>query len=937
MATIRVEIINNSKTVRVVDLTDYASYPNARGILVIQDPNGNYIVNNGDFDNPDITVGSPISAEFSLNLVAGAIPEGIYTVTYNVDYDLDDISDDTTDLTFTYDTSDLVTIAIEVESSLADATIQSTDISVYDGTVTLDSRTHSLTDPVDVVNSSSDKDTNTTIALVELRTGQYEAEITSSITIAVSSTYWIIDSINGTQTHNVWASDGITDLEPGIAILYDRYNTSLATDNGNETEALETIVSQVNMAYSLYQINRFSGDVDQAAIYLNDIVELLAAENITIIEPTSESIPITRIYPGYATAWYNDSGVPSDDLGRNGDYYYRTDTNQIYFKSSNTWGSPISTLGANTIIQFSADGSTGWTTTYANGLNYIRFSGNGGVDWTVASKFIDGYRYVAYASDAAGTDFISEDDPGFTFNPILEYRAEKKFDESHNGDLVAGDFVGLFTKYRDSGIIAYSSNPSVSIQTDKDGNNPVFPVTNPEIFVYDGDTDVTSSWTVAIDSTVDITASVINDNEIDITAIAADSGSITIGCSRSGYDDLNVMILVSKTKAGQAVIDSTSVDNSTIEFDVPTQKIRVKDGGITGVKLNSNVVDDDTLQLSGSELSIKDNGITSSKLNIAEISNINRTFTKLGDSNGTVQSDGTAAGQNGIAWMNVDRMAYSYTLNNTNYLACIDYAKDIDTWSVIGTPLSGIASDWAVYKIVNLGDDRICILQSGGSGVTSLEVYSFNGSVWASDGDIDFDSSDTDHPSVIGLSSSDKDNIFIIFRNQPGGTGDYNISLRKYLWGGSSFSQVGNDLIISSGIATSGLNSDYDIDNIDKNDLYLYFEDSNDSDVYKIKKHTFDGTDFVLEYTSVLDLDRSVRILALSNNEFLLYKYTNGTVYNYKYRNGAPYLLDKTYDSFANSSTMDMTKMLNGNIALAPYKGSTITYIEMLFRLKVNE
>lgn len=862
MATIRVELINNLKTVRVVDSTNYTSYPNARGILVIQDPNGNYIVNNGDFDNPDITVGSPISAEFPLNLVAGAIPEGIYTVTYNVDYDLDDVSDDTTNLTFTYDASDLVTIAIEVESSLADETIQSTDISVYGGTVTLDSRTHSLTDPIDVVSSSSDKDTNTTIALITLRTGQYEAEITSGITIAVSSTYWIIDTINGTRTHDVWASDGITDLESGIAALYDRYNTSLATDNGNATEALETVVGQVNAAYSLYQINRFSGDVDQAAVYLNDIVELLAAEDITIIEPTSESIPITRIYPGYATAWYNGSGVPSVDLGRNGDYYFRTDTNQAYFKSSDTW-SVIGILGANTIIQFSADGSTGWTTTYANGLNYIRFSGDGGSSWTVASKFIDGYVYYAYASDDSGTDFIATDDPSFTFNPVLEYIALKKFDESHNGDLIASDFTGLFTKYRDNGIIAYSSNPSVSIQTDKDGNNPVFPVTNPEIFIYDGDTDVTSSWTVVIDSTVDITASVINDNEIDITAIAADNGSITINCSRSGYDDLNVLMLVSKTKAGQAVVDATSVDDVTIGIN-ESDKAYVKDNSITTQQISR-----DNLHFLnfGTPLAISGaNNIGLCALDINTIAFYNDTdttlstysiktgvWTKIGNSLDVSGDISPATPTSGVAMTALTSSAIAFlpsdgSANATSYLST--YSWDGTDWSLAGNKLDILAGIALIAPSMTKLTSTSIVISADFAGSDDIRTYSWDGTDWTLTGNVFSLPNSPGGASVCTLTTTSIAHFDI--RN----------NIQAYSWDGSDWTTLGNSFALGIASTQSCVIA------VSSSEI-IAFDTFNDL----MKDYNFDGTNWTLNGNQgyFLSGDTYPKMDFLSNNIIVIF------------------------------------------------------------------
>lgn len=569
MATIRAELIKNTNKIRVRNLTDYSSYPNARTILSITDPNGNPISINTDFDSPDMTVGDAVSDEFSLNLVSGAIPEGTYSIAYSVDYDNDDVADDTGTLTFEYDATDLISMSIEISYSLADATIESEDTTTYDARVTLNTRTHTLTYPASRGStSSSDVDNNTTIALTELYTGEYEAEITSGILIEVSSTYWIYDEISDTQTSTVWSSSGIEDLESSIEELRSRYESSLSTDNGTATQLLETAISRVNINWTLYKINRDAGDRDGASTYLNNIADILSAEDVSIYEPEDASVPVARTYPGYATEWIIKDGEDPVDAtdGRNGDFALRVDNNKVFRKTSGTWGSSIATLGANAIIQYSANGTSGWTTTYANGLNYIRFSGDGGSTWENASKFIDGYRYVAYASAADGSDFICEDDPTFIFDPSLEYRAEKKFDESHNGDLEASDFSGLFTKFKDRGIIAYCTTPSISIPADADGNNVAFPITNPEIKIVDGDTDVTSLWTITINTNTNVIASVVNDNEIDITAMSSDQGSILVDCNRSGYDTLQVLIGVHKTKAGQAVVDRTSSDTKSIEY-----------------------------------------------------------------------------------------------------------------------------------------------------------------------------------------------------------------------------------------------------------------------------------------------------------------------------------------------------------------------------------
>ena len=74
----RVEFLKDSQTVRIVDTSDYVgegiTVSNVRGILTITDPNSIKIVDNTDFDNPDIDGSvSLTSGEYNLNLDSGNI------------------------------------------------------------------------------------------------------------------------------------------------------------------------------------------------------------------------------------------------------------------------------------------------------------------------------------------------------------------------------------------------------------------------------------------------------------------------------------------------------------------------------------------------------------------------------------------------------------------------------------------------------------------------------------------------------------------------------------------------------------------------------------------------------------------------------------------------------------------------------------------------
>jgi hypothetical protein len=813
--SIRAEIIKNTNKIRVEDLSDYAgngiSLANVRGVLVITDPNSNYIVNNADFDNPDIDGDVDLtSTEFDLNLVSGAIPEGSYDIEYSVDTDNDDVANHNATLTFDYSTSDLVTASLEITSSVADATIQSVDNTSY-GSATLTARTHTLTDPNGSVNTETSL-TEDAISLTTLSQGRYVGALQSTITIPVSSTYYIYDVISTTVNHDVWGSDGITDLESGIATLFTRYQAAISTDNGREKERLEDVVVQVEQSYTLYKINRDSGDRDGAATYLNEIVDLLSAEDITILPPTIAPIPVTRIYNGYANLWRSGSGAPAASLGNDGDYYYRTDTNQVYgAKSGGSWGSPIGTLGANTIIQFSANGTSGWTTTYANGLNYIRFSGDGGVTWTNAAKFIGGYPYYSYADDASGTNAIFNNDTGYTFDASKEFYAFKIFDEEKgNGDLTASDYTGLYTRYKGEGVafsvnpgtvlvpkdqdgvydytnattqivarrggddlttdftytkgtesnvtatvgastglvtitnlssstgyvdvvcsksgvasqtlriyvkdvldgssIAVFANPAViGVPTTADGNTPDYNLASSDISIFNKDIDVTGSYTFAISATSNANGT-LNSNTFTVNSITSDTGYVEIECSRSGFNTLTVRINIFKSKQGGATLDSTVVDDESIEY------------------LDSwfQVGNDFTISVSVSEpLSISN--MTSSRI---ALTSFNLSVLRAYDWDGTdwslVGNSFSMAGLNvySVSAMSSTRVAVTCLIGST--LRAYDF--DGTNWSLTGNALTITGA--SNFTVAALSSTEVALADGGND---TLSKYSFDGTDWTLD------------------------------------------------------------------------------------------------------------------------------------------------------------------------------------------------------------
>lgn len=123
------------------------------------------------------------------------------------------------------------------------------------------------------------------------------------------------------------------------------------------------------------------------------------------------------------STWHQGSGVPSELVGVDFDYYIDTVSNEVYRKSV-TWGTPIMTIKGD-------DGIDG-----INGTNGI--DGVNGVDGDNA------YVYVAYADDDIGTGFTMTFDENKNYIAILSTDTEIVTP-------VQDDFAGLWKNYSGSG------------------------------------------------------------------------------------------------------------------------------------------------------------------------------------------------------------------------------------------------------------------------------------------------------------------------------------------------------------------------------------------------------------------------------------------------------------------------------------------------------
>ena len=122
----------------------------------------------------------------------------------------------------------------------------------------------------------------------------------------------------------------------------------------------------------------------------------------------------------------------------------------------------------------------------------------------------------------------------------LTVRAEFTFNRADNG------------KTGPSAISAVLSNDSDVIPTDSAGNNGNFTGALSTMYIYEGATDVSSSWTVTANA-VDITGT-LSGKTYTVTGFAAgkDTGYVDLTASRSGYASITRRFALSKSKQGTA-------------------------------------------------------------------------------------------------------------------------------------------------------------------------------------------------------------------------------------------------------------------------------------------------------------------------------------------------------------------------------------------------
>ncbi|MEH7117219.1 hypothetical protein V7128_07325 [Neobacillus vireti] len=108
-------------------------------------------------------------------------------------------------------------------------------------------------------------------------------------------------------------------------------------------------------------------------------------------------------------------------------------------------------------------------------------------------------------------------------------------------------------------ITAVLSNDAQVVPTDSAGNNGNFSGATTTLTIYEGATDVTSSWTITQTRTSGLTVTeATNSKTATVTASTVDVGTVTFTATRSGYPTQTKVFTVSKAKGGVAGTSPTA-------------------------------------------------------------------------------------------------------------------------------------------------------------------------------------------------------------------------------------------------------------------------------------------------------------------------------------------------------------------------------------------
>jgi len=124
-----------------------------------------------------------------------------------------------------------------------------------------------------------------------------------------------------------------------------------------------------------------------------------------------------------------------------------------------------------------------------------------------------------------------------------------------------------------SGIVINLSNDNVTVTAASDGSSPVLTPAVTTVYIYEGATDVSSSWSVTATPSAGVTGT-LSGKTYTVTGFTPDTGYVDFTATRSGFANQTIRFTLSKAKAG-----TNGTPATMYEVEASTSAIRKDSSG----------------------------------------------------------------------------------------------------------------------------------------------------------------------------------------------------------------------------------------------------------------------------------------------------------------------------------------------------------------------
>lgn len=273
-------------------------------------------------------------------------------------------------------TASVVTIGLEADCDKSQLqSTDNTDYSQYDGAAP-SSRTHTLKYPRDLVPAKSDiVSPQKLVSINPIYTNNWTSTLASTVIKTQSDGLVIQDLLEGTNNINVQCDTKLCTIYACLENISTNFVSSIQNQNNQNYIFWKNLWIKVQGWLHLYKQAKACGDASAAATYYANIVasaqtasccpDTSAGTGVSTLVVPVTSGGLTTVYNELVNQWLTGTGVPSDSIGNDGDFYLKNadpNNGDVYQKGSGTWTVITNLKGAD-----GADGSNG--TNGSNGID----------------------------------------------------------------------------------------------------------------------------------------------------------------------------------------------------------------------------------------------------------------------------------------------------------------------------------------------------------------------------------------------------------------------------------------------------------------------------------------------------------------------------------------------------------------------------------------